>query len=345
MKCLLTRTVACAAGVALAVAVSAAQRAIDVLEPVFALPAHVINRLEQPASFVVTSTGEYLVLDRRAHTVYRLDGQGRVMTPILGIGQEPGRLLRPMAIALSDDDILAVLDAPGAYHRLQYFTSDGTLIGLFYLTILGPPGVVVDNQVISGSGAMAFDGRTFWFHAPAYGALMTQVDTAGGVLQQVGHLRETGHDAGDDLHTALNAGVPVVDPTGGVYFVFQTGRPMLRKYGATGQLLFERHIEGPELDPVIARLPNRWTTPDDGSRPWLAPVIRTAAVDRNGRLWVVLQTGHVYVYDAAGEKIRTLMFGGPSRERTSSLFFTRDGRVLTGPGGYEFDASMSAPTR
>jgi len=327
----------------LVIAAPAAQREAEVLHPVFALPAHVVNRFDQPVSFLVTSTGEYLVLDRRAHSVFRTDAAGGAVTPVIGIGQEPGRLLRPTAIALSDDDILAVLDAPGSYQRLQYFTPAGALIGLFYLTILGTPGVVVDDQVVSGAGAMAFDGTTFWFTAPSRGTLLFQIDNAGTVLRQVGHLRDTGHEANQDLHAALNTGVPVVDPTGGIFFVFQTGRPMFRKYSAGGALVFERHIEGPELDPIIQRLPTMWATPDDGSRPLPAPVVRTAAADRAGRLWVVLQTGHVYVYDSSGEKVRTITFGGATPALTSSLFFTKDGRVLTGPGGYEFDASL-APT-
>jgi hypothetical protein len=337
----LTRALLCAAAVATTATAPTAQRAVDVLEPLFALPAHVVNRFEQPASFVVTTTGDYLVLDRRAHTVLRLDARGRVVKSILGIGHEPGRVLRPMSIALSDDDILAVLDAPDNFQRLQYFTPEGMLIGGFYLPVLGTHSLVVGNQILGGSGAMAFGGRTFWFNAPAWGALMSELDTTGTVLRHVGHLRPTGHEATKALHEALNTGVPVVDPTGGMFFVFQTGRPLLRKYDARGVLLFERHIEGPELDPIIARLPDRWDTPDDGSRPLPAPVVRTAAADRSGKLWVALQTGHVYVYDGTGEKVRTLVFGGPSPDLTSSLFFTRSGRVLTGPGGYEFDASAA----
>jgi hypothetical protein len=342
MRCVPRRIGCCLAAAVFAATATTAQHRVDVLEPVFALPAHVFARFQQPATIVLTSTGDYLVLDRRAHTVFRVDPSGRVVTPILGIGQEAGRLLRPMAMALSDDDILAVLDAPNNVQRLQYFGSDGTLIGQFYLTILGTPGVVVNDQIVSGASAMAFDGTTFWFTAPARGTLLFQIDTAGTVLRQMGHLRRTGHEADSGLHAVLNAGIPVVDPTGGVFFVFQTGRPLLRKYNTAGVLLFERHIEGPELDPIIARLPDRWATPDDGSRPLPALMVRAAAADRQGRLWVVLQTGHVYVYDASGEKIRTLVFGGPSRELTSSLFFTRGGRVLTGPAGYEFEVPSDA---
>jgi hypothetical protein len=189
---------------------------------------------------------------------------------------------------------------------------------------------------------MAFGGRTFWFNAPAWGALMSELDTAGKVLRHVGALRPTGHEVHKALHEALNTGLPVGDPTGGLFFVFQTGRPMLRKYDSDGSLQFERHIEGPELDPIISRLPTTWETPADGSRPLPAPVVRTAAADRQGRLWVALQSGHVYVYDRTGEKIRSLVFGGASPSLTSSLYFTQGGRVLTGPAGYEFDVPGAA---
>ena len=43
-------------------------------------------------------------------------------------------------------------------------------------------------------------------------------------------------------------------PRGGFYFVFQAGVPMFRKYDGGGRLVFERHIEGVELDRAIAGL-------------------------------------------------------------------------------------------
>jgi hypothetical protein len=46
-----------------------------------------------------------------------------------------------------------------------------------------------------------------------------------------------------------------------------------------------------------------------------------------------------YVYDARGDKIRTVQFKGADVIRPSSLFFTKDGRVLVTPGCYEFRVS------
>src|SRR5690606_35012793 len=132
----------------------------------------------------------------------------------------------------------------------------------------------------------------------------------GAVARHVGQLRETGFEATPSLHQALNAGFPVVDPAGGLFFVFQSGVPLLRRYDAAGQLVFERHIEGIELDAIIQQLPDTWTERGDGSRPLPAPVVRTAEMDDEGQLWVVLQTGHIYIYDRAGEKRRVVVFGG-----------------------------------
>ena len=63
-----------------------------------------------------------------------------------------------------------------------------------------------------------------------------------------------------NVHLALNTGLPLPDPTGGFYFVFVAGVPIFRKYDAKGALLFERHIEGPEMDPYLRTMPTRWPT-------------------------------------------------------------------------------------
>ena len=68
----------------------------------------------------------------------------------------------------------------------------------------------------------------------------------------------------------------------------------------------------------------------------MAPTVRTAAVDRAGRLWVSFVLPFSYVYDADGEKIRTVQFRGAGIVAPSSLWFNEKGRVLVTPGCYEF---------
>ena len=140
------------------------------------------------------------------------------------------------------------------------------------------------------------------------------------------------------MHVALNAGIPIPDPKGGFYFVFMAGPPAFRKYDANGELVYERAIQGREIDPVVAAIPNRWPRRSSGGGevPFVTPTIRTAAVDPAGRLWISFVVPFTYVYDEGGEKIRTVQFRGAGIIAPSSLSFTARGRLLVTPGCYEF---------
>ena len=73
-------------------------------------------------------------------------------------------------------------------------------------------------------------------------------------------------------------------------------------------------------------------------RPFVEPLVRTAAVDGRGRLWVSLVEPVTYVYGTDGEKLRTVEFRAAGVIAPSSLFFTPGGRLLVTPGCYEFRA-------
>jgi hypothetical protein len=321
-------------------AADADQRAVETLAAVGGLPAHIANQFEDPVGFAQARSGAYVVLDRRAHTVYTIDAKKTAATKVLEIGFEQGRVLQPAVLALSADDIFAVADAPSGMERIQYFTMRGSFLGGFYLQTRLAPRLVLGPLVLNGVGSMSFTGKTFLVSRPESGALFQELDTTGAVGRQVGTLRPTGHERDRELHLTMNAGLPLRDPTGGFYFVFQTGIPMFRKYDAGGTLLFERHIEGVELDAVIQTLPTTWPERKTaaGVYPIVPPLVRTAAVDPQGRLWISLVQPYTYVYDAHGEKIRTVQFRAASTLSPSSLSFTNDGRVLVTPGCYEFAA-------
>jgi hypothetical protein len=74
--------------------------------------------------------------------------------------------------------------------------------------------------------------------------------------------------------------------------------------------------------------------------PLVRPLIRTAAVDRTGQLWISLATPLTYVFDAQGDKVRTVQFVGAGPLSPTSLFFTRENRLLVTPGCYEFDPGI-----
>jgi len=119
---------------------------------------------------------------------------------------------------------------------------------------------------------------------------------------------------------------------------------MFRKYDAKGGLSFERYMQGRELDEYLRTLPTTWPTRkvEDREVPYVIPTVRTAAVDPNGQLWVSFVVPYTYVFDAQGDKTRTVQFQAAGIIAPNSLFFTNAGRLLVTPGCYEFDPGQPA---
>jgi hypothetical protein len=316
-----------------------ARERVELLRSTGGLPAHIAGVFQTPLGFQETDDGRYFVFDRRAHAVYTIAGDGPPRK-IIEVGQEKGRVLDPSAFDIDPSDgTFVIADAPGGHQRIQTFTASGSQLGGFTLPGRNVPRLTLGNQVLNGVGSVQFTGRSVLLNQPERGALVTELAFDGSPLRTFGTLRATGHESDVDLHLALNAGVPLIDPTGGYYFVFQAGVPVFQKYDARGTLLFERHIEGPEVDQYLHTLPTSWPrrrTEDGDVIPLVPPAITTAGVDRRGQLWVSLTAPFTYVYDASGDKVRTVQFKGADVMAPSSLFFTRDGRLLVTPGCYSF---------
>ena len=300
---------------------------------------HLAGTLADPVAYARATTGEYVILDRRAHAVYVVDAKQTALRKILEIGFDKGQVISPSVLALSTDDVIAIADAPNGQERIQYFDLQGRQLGGFYLNTRMAPRVVVGSLVRSGVGSMHFTGQSFLISRPEAGALISEIDLVGKTNRLIGTLRKTGFEADTDIHLAMNSGIPLADPAGGMYFVFTTGVPMFRKYDAKGTLLYERHIEGPELDAQIQNLPTVWPRRQtgDGSYSVVEPIVRAAAVDAGGRLWVSLAAPFSYVYSATGDKIRAVQFNAAGFLSPGSLSFTRGGRLLVTPGCVEFD--------
>ena len=314
---------------------------VETLVATGGLPAHIVGLFQDPIGFAEASTGESIVLDRRAHTIYSINRQRTAARKVIVVGFEEGKVLRPGVLALSRDDIFAVADAPSGQERIQYFNLNGTHLGGFYLQSRSAPRLAVGSLVLNGVGSMSFTGRTFLVNRPETGALFAEIDNSGAVVRQVGTPRRTGYEADADLHLAMNIGLPLADPAGGYYFVFLTGVPLFQKYDAKGALVFERHIEGVELDARIQSLPTTWPrrdTPEGRGLPLVPPLVRAAAVDSTGRLWISLIEPYTYVYDRTGEKTRTVQFKAAGVIAPTSLSFAKGDRVLVTPGCFEFSA-------
>jgi hypothetical protein len=308
-----------------------------VLRSVGGLAVEIAARFAEPLAFQQAASGEYFVFDRRAHAVYRLDAAGTLQR-LVEIGHEEGRLLEPTAFDLAPDGSFAVADAPGLVERVQVFVASGGRVTGFTLPGRTTPRIVLDGLVLNGVGSLRYTGSSILINQPETGALITEYSLSGRALRSIGTLRRTGYEQDRDLHLALNTGIPLLDPRGGYYFVFQAGIPLFRKYDAHGRFVFERHVEGRELDPLLATLPTVWPRRRlaDRELPLVPPVVRTAAVDPRGQVWISLVVPYTYVYDPDGDKIRTVQFRAAGLVAPTSLFFASPSRLLVTPGCYEF---------
>ena len=318
--------------------ISVAALAPEVLRSSGAVPAYVAGQFRQPTGFQQSASGQYFVFDRRAHTVYGMDAQQSSAWEIVTIGGESGRIIDPTAFASEPNGTFVVADAPNNRERIQIFNSKGAKIGGFLLPGRLKTRVVIESAVLSGIGSLQYTGTSILMSQPETGALITVYELSGGVHRTIGRLRRTGHEEDAELHLALNSGIPLVDPAGGFFFVFQTGEPVFQKYDAAGQLVFERRIQGREIDALVAGLPATWPRrqTSEGELPFVTPTIRTAAVDQDGQLWIAFTVPYTYVFDRDGDKVRTVQFRGAGIMTPSSFFFTTSNKILVTPGLYEF---------
>ena len=332
------------AALGFAVAATVTARAPEVLRSVGAVPAHIAGRFREAAGFQQSASGQYFVFDRRSHVVFGVDAEQSSAWEIVHIGGEEGRIIDPTAFAVEPNGTFVVADAPAGRERIQIFTPAGFRIGGFLLPGRLKARVVFDSSVLNGIGSLQYTGTSILMSQPETGALVAEYDLNGGVHRTFGRLRATGHEDDRELHLALNSGIPLVDPTGGFYFVFQTGEPVFRKYDAAGTLVFERRVQGREIDDLVANLPTKWPTrkTDDGEVPLVRPTVRTAAVDRDGSLWIAFVVAYTYVFDRDGDKARTVQFRGAGVLAPTSLFFGANDRVLVTPGLYAFARAGAA---
>jgi hypothetical protein len=309
----------------------------ELLTPVRSVPPEIAGRFREPRGFQQSASGQYFVFDRRGHAVWGIDPALAGPFQIVEIGGEAGRVLDPTAFAVAPDGTFVVADAPGRQARIQAFTPAGFRTAGFLLSDAGRPRITIDNTVISGIGSLQFTGQTVLLSQPEHGSLVSEYTLTGRPVRSVGALRATGHEGDRDVHLALNSGIPLLTASGAMYFVFQAGRPVFRKYAADGRLLFERDIQGVEIDDIVPKLPSSWPRhPFDGELPLVRPTIRAAAADRADRLWMAFDAGFTYVFDADGDKVRTVRLRGAGPVSPATMSFGPTGRLLVTPGLHEY---------
>jgi hypothetical protein len=300
------------------------------------LAAHVAAAFDEIAACQTTPSGEFIVFDRRAHAVFTVPRGGDAPKKIVQIGAEPGRILMPTAFDSAPDGSFVVADTPRDQQRLQFFLPSGTTMGGFTMPSRGAPQVTLGNLYLSGLASLEYTGQTVLISQPENGALVIEYLPTGTPLRTFGELRATGQEKDPPVHAALNVGIVLLNPRGGYYFVFLSGVPTFRKYDANGTLAFERAIQGIEMDPYVGKLPTTWPR-TRGELPIVPAMVRTAAVDPGGNLWISLVAPYTYVYDPSGDKRHILQFRAAGIVAPTHFFFTKDRKVLVTPGCYTFN--------
>ena len=322
-----------AAAIAIIAFAAAPPIQVETLRAVGGLPAHIAGRFEDLTICRQTSTGTFMVFDRRLHSVFSVLPKAEAPTEVVTIGAEPGRLLQPYAFDVGPDGTFVVADAPGNRSRVQSFLPTGSRLSGF--SVPGPAyPLLVDGVAITGIASLVMSRTSVFLSRPESGSLITELGLDGVSARTFGDLRATGQEQDRTLHNALNSGLVVINPEGGFYFVFVAGVPMFRKYDSDGRLLFERHIEGPELDAYMRDRPTVWPrrTSGDGEFPIVRPAVRAAAADTSGSLWISLDVPFTYVYDRRGDKHRVVQFRAAGIVSPTNLSFTPQGQLLLTPG-------------
>ena len=318
----------------------------EVLRSIGGLPAHIAGRFHELTVCRQLADGRFLVFDRRSQTVFSVAPSADAPVEIVQIGAEPGRILQPFAFDVASDSTFVVADAPGGANRLQAFLPSGSRLSGFVLPGRGVP-LFIDGVAITGIGSLVISGRSVFLSQPESGALISEHGLDGVSARTFGELRPTGYEKDRPLHTALNSGLVVINPEGGFYYVFVAGVPAFRKYDRLGNLVFERHIEGTELDVYMRTRPTTWPrrNTSDGELPVVRPVVRAAAADANGSLWISLDVPYTYVYDRRGEKQRIVQFRAAGLVAPTNMSFTGAGRLLVTPGCFLFDPRIPGTGR
>jgi hypothetical protein len=311
---------------------------VETLRAVAALPVEIVGELREPLGYQRAPGGEQFVFDRRGHSVYGVDAAGTTSRKLVAIGGEEGRVIEPTAFDLAPNGTFVIADAPNGRERLQFFDSEGRRQSGFLLPGRAMPRITLGSLSLSGVGTLRYTGRSVLISQPETGGLMTEYGLAGTPVRTIGQLRETGHEDDRELHLALNAGIPLADPTGGFWFVYLAGPAAFARFDASGTLLFHRVMQGREIDPLVDAIPKVWPrrAVEGTEIPLVAPLVRTATVDPGGRLWVSFVVPYTYVFDGLGEKVRTVQFQAAGVVSPASLFFPAPGRLLVTPGCVEF---------
>ena len=246
---------------------------------------------------VATYQGKYFLTDIDGNRLFVVNSKMEVEREFGRIGSAPGRLFHPGYLDIGGDGTVFVED--GGNERIVKFDEKGQYAGEFRVNAFQGMAVDTQNQLYLGQ--------------PEEGKLITVYSSTGTKLRSFGQLKKYSEIYGDanrdkdvTYKTALNRVRLATDKDGNLYVSFMIV-PLIQKYSPDGTLVFERRLEGPEIDHLMEAIHKRRyiATKVDGVDVRiiaLDPVIDPA----NGSILVPLVDGSIYVADREGNKLNLL---------------------------------------
>ena len=140
---------------------AAAPSRVEALKSVGGIPPFLAGEFEEASGFARRPDGSSLVFDRRRHRVYAIDAARTAVTPLVEIGYEVGRVLRPTAFDVAAHRRLhRRRRARPATAACRCSQSRGQVLNTFPVAASESPRVIADDLVLNGIAAARYTGTT-----------------------------------------------------------------------------------------------------------------------------------------------------------------------------------------
>jgi hypothetical protein len=246
-----------------------------------------------PMSMVTDQAGNIYVLDNNNHRVVVFSSELKFLRQIGVVGQGPGELLNPTAMAISRSGEVIVAD--GGNRRVQRYDLFGHPLGSFSIKQPMPPTLVVNSR-----------DEIFMSEPAITGKLVSVYDKNGRLLRTFGELRppkEYGIQQ-QMLTQRVNEAVFALDADENLLIAFRV-LPAFRKYDQKDRLVFETELRGSEVAKLLEERGQPDKMPRMVGRSYRRTMLVSAvAVDQKGRIWIQLSGPPTnYVYNREGKYI------------------------------------------
>ena len=190
---------------------------------------------------------------------------------------------------------------------------------------------MIDNTVLSGIGSLQYTGTSILMSQPETGALIASTRWRAARAGRRRRCARPGTRTIRDVHLALNSGIPLVDPAGGVLLRVpdrRAGVPEVRR-GRPARCS-SGSIQGREIDELVADAADDVAAArrSDGE----LPLVRADDPHRRGRRRRAVcgsssSCRFTYVFDRDGDKVRVVQFRGAGAVSPGTMFFGPSGRL------------------